>query len=56
MAKQEKRNEAYARLGFARGKNIKQQNIDQIKVPSSWPTFDNYSSNALLDLQDSKSD
>ena len=54
MAKQEKYNKAYARLGFARGNNVKQQNIDQIKVPSSWLTFDNYSSDAPLDLQDPK--
>ena len=52
--KQEHCNDAYARLGYARGKTIKQQNINQIDVPLSWPTFDNYSSDALLDLQDPK--
>ena len=54
MAKQERRNEAYACLGVARGKSIKQQNIDRIQVPISWPTFDNYSSETPLDLQDPK--
>ena len=54
MAKQEQCNDAYARLGYACGKTIKQQSIDQIQVPSSCPTFDNHSSDAPLDLQDPK--
>ena len=54
MAKQERHNKAYARFGFARRKTIKQQNIDRIKIPSSWATFDNCSSDAPLDLQDPK--
>ena len=54
MAKQERPNDAYARLDYPRGKSVKQQNIDQIHVPLSWPTFDNYSSDTPLDLQDPK--
>ena len=54
MAKQEQQHDAYARLVFTRGKTIKQQNIDRIQVPVSWPKFDNFSSDTPLDLQDPK--
>ena len=38
MMRAESRLEAYQRLGYARGKHNKQQAINKILVPMSWPT------------------
>ena len=52
--KAESRLEAYRRLGYARGKNIKQQTINRILVPISWQTPDAYNPDHPLTLSDPK--
>ena len=51
LMKAARRNEAYRRLGYATRKNVKQQNINKILVPSSWPTVSDYNPDQPLDLQ-----
>ena len=46
--------EAYRRLGYARGKYNKQQAINRILVPISWPTRETYSPDQPLTLSDPK--
>ena len=48
------RNEAYRRLGYARGQNAKQQMIDRILVPTSWPMPATYDPDQPLTLSDPK--
>mmetsp|Transcript_21510 Transcript_21510/g.47643 ORF Transcript_21510/g.47643 Transcript_21510/m.47643 type:complete len:138 (+) Transcript_21510:294-707(+) len=52
--KAESRNEAYRRLGYARGQNAKQQTINRNLVPTSWPTPAAYNPDQPLTLSDPK--
>ena len=54
MMKAGSRIEAYRCLGYARGKHAKQQTINEILVPKSWPTTDTYDPDKTLTLSDPK--
>ena len=54
MMKAERRTEAYRRLGYVTGKNVKQQTINRILVPTLWPTVETYNPDQPLTLSDPK--
>ena len=50
MKKAKRWTEAYRRLDYVTGKNVKQQTINKILVPTSWPTVDTYNPDGRLTL------